>query len=318
MFEDKFDIAVLIPCYNEGTTIADVVNGFKLHLPKARIYVYDNNSTDDTASNAMRSGATVVWEKHQGKGNVVRRMFSDVDADLYLMVDGDGTYPPECAPDLLRILVSECVDMVVGVRCYKENYIGRNGHILGNTIFNKFYRVIFGTGFTDIFSGYRAFSQRFVKSFPAVSNGFEVETEMSVYASFLKIPFQEFHLEYRQRPQGSYSKLATISDGIKVLWKFLVFFKEMRPLTFFGMIGGGGGVISIYLIVTFLSAFNQEEFSFHKVQFSIALILMFASFVSFTLGLIFDSIANSKMEKLRMLYMSIDGFSSKNDTRKKL
>ena len=231
---EGLDIAVLLPCYNEAGTIAAVVRGFREALPEARIYVYDNNSVDGTALQAMLAGATVVRERRQGKGNVVRRMFADIEADVYLMADGDGTYSPDDAEDLIRTLLTERADMVVGTRRGVHADAGRQGHAIGNRLFNRLYRMIFGSDFTDIFSGYRAFSRRFVKSFPAVSAGFEIETEMSVHASRLKLPVSELELDYGRRPEGSHSKLSTFRDGAKILWMFAMLMKETRPFAFFG------------------------------------------------------------------------------------
>ena len=181
-----YDIAVLLPCYNEAQTIADVVKRFKETLPAATIYVYDNNSSDQTALRARLAGAVVVPERRQGKGHVVRRMFADIEADIYIMADGDGTYMPEEAPELINTLISERADMVVGTRAGVRDDAGRAGHAFGNALFNKIYQQIFGNDFSDILSGYRAFTRRYVKSFPAVSGGFEIETEMSVHAGQLK------------------------------------------------------------------------------------------------------------------------------------
>jgi len=214
MWNEKLNIAVLLPCYNEAATIGEVVRGFRKALPQAAIYVYDNNSTDGTALHAMLAGATVVRERRQGKGHVVRRMFADIEADIYLMADGDGTYAPEDGEELIRTLLTEGSDMVVGTRRNVRNDAGRQGHAFGNRIFNLLYRSIFGPDFTDIFSGYRCFSRRFVKSFPAVSGGFEIETEMSVHASRLKLPVSELELDYGRRPEGSHSKLSTFRDGL--------------------------------------------------------------------------------------------------------
>lgn len=207
---------------------------FREALPAARIYVYDNNSKDLTALVARAAGAIVVREPRQGKGNVVRRMFADVEADVYLMADGDGTYAPEDAPLLINTLLTERSDMVVGTRRGVTDDAGRAGHAVGNRIFNSLYKYLFGRDFTDIFSGYRAFSRRFVKSFPAVSGGFEIETEMSVQASQLKLPVSEIALDYGRRPEGSSSKLSTYKDGAKILWMFAMLMKETQPLRFFG------------------------------------------------------------------------------------
>ena len=192
---DDLAIAVLIPCYNEERTIGDVVSRFRATLPSASVYVYDNNSSDLTALRARASGAIVIREPRQGKGNVVRRMFADIEADIYVMVDGDGTYAPEDAPQLINTLLTAHSDMAVGTRRGVTDDAGRAGHAFGNRLFNSLYKRLFGRDFTDIFSGYRAFTRRFVKSFPAVSGGFEIETEMSVHASQLKLPVSEIALD---------------------------------------------------------------------------------------------------------------------------
>ena len=203
-------------------------------LPSASIYVYDNNSSDLTALKARAAGAIVVREPRQGKGNVVRRMFADIDADIYLMADGDGTYAPEDAPQLINTLLTERSDMAVGTRRGVADDAGRAGHAFGNRVFNALYKRLFGRDFTDIFSGYRAFTRRFVKSFPAVSGGFEIETEMSVHASQLKLPVSEIAARLRPAAEGSSSKLSTFKDGAKILWMFAMLVKETQPMRFFG------------------------------------------------------------------------------------
>jgi hypothetical protein len=227
-------IAVLLPCYNEELTIGDVVARFRAALPGAAIHVYDNNSSDMTAVAARAAGAIVHRERRQGKGNVVRRMFADIEADIYVMADGDGTYAPEDAPQLINTLVTEKADMVVGTRRGVTDDAGRRGHAFGNRLFNSLYQFLFGNDFSDIFSGYRAFTRRFVKSFPAVSGGFEIETEMSVHASMLKLPVCEIALDYGRRPEGSASKLSTFRDGARILWMLAMLMKETRPARFFG------------------------------------------------------------------------------------
>jgi putative flippase GtrA/glycosyltransferase involved in cell wall biosynthesis len=233
---DDFEIAVLLPCYNEEATIADVVAGFRRELPQATVYVYDNNSRDLTAILAAKAGARVVREPRQGKGHVVRRMFADIEADIYVMADGDGTYAPEDAPDLIRTLITERSDMVVGTRRGVTDDAGRAGHAFGNKLFNRIYTTLFGSDFTDIFSGYRVFNQRFAKSFPALSGGFEIETEMSVHASMLRMPVSELALDYGRRPEGSNSKLSTYRDGTKILWTLMMLMKETRPFVFYSAV----------------------------------------------------------------------------------
>ena len=200
---DNYDIAVLLPCYNEGAAIAQVVLDFRRVLPGTRIYVFDNNSQDDTAEQAARAGAIVIPSPRQGKGNVVRQMFSDINADIYIMADGDGTYDANVAPDLIEKLIDDRLDMVVGTRRDVKKDAGRAGHAFGNRLFNIAYQSVFGKDFTDIFSGYRVFTRRFAKSFPAQSPGFEIETEMSVHASVLRLPTAEVKCDYGRRIEGS-------------------------------------------------------------------------------------------------------------------
>lgn len=299
------DVAVLLPCYNEAATIAGVVEGFKAALPGARIYVYDNNSIDGTALRAALAGAIVTRERRQGKGHVVRRMFSDIDADIYVMADGDGTYDPEEALDLVRTLLSEGSDMVVGTRRGVTEDAGRQGHAFGNAIFNRLYRAIFGTGFSDIFSGYRAFSRRFAKSFPAVSGGFEIETEMSVHASRLKMPVSELELSYGRRPEGSHSKLSTYKDGAKILWMFAMLMKETRPFVFFSTISGLVLAASLGFMAPVLADYLETGLVPKLPTWVLSMALMMISFMIFTAGLILDSLARARDEQLRMHYLTL-------------
>lgn len=302
---DKLNIAVLLPCYNEASTIGAVVRGFKAALPDAQIHVYDNNSTDGTALQAMLSGARVMRERRQGKGHVVRRMFADIDADIYIMADGDGTYSPEDAEELIRTLLTERADMVVGTRRGVHEDAGRHGHAFGNKIFNILYRTIFGTDFTDIFSGYRVFSRRFVKSFPAVSGGFEIETEMSVHASRLKLPVVELELDYGRRPEGSHSKLSTFRDGAKILWMFAMLMKETRPFAFFGLISGIVMAASLGFMAPVLAEYFQTGLVSRMPTWVLSMALMMISFMMFTAGVILDSVSRARAEQLRIHYMSV-------------
>lgn len=302
---DDLEIAVLLPCYNEAATIASVVEGFRNVLPGARIHVYDNNSIDGTALKAALAGAHVTRERRQGKGNVVRRMFSDIDADIYIMADGDGTYDPEEALDLVNTLLSEGADMVVGTRKGVREDAGRQGHAFGNAIFNRLYRTIFGTGFTDIFSGYRAFSRRFAKSFPAVSGGFEIETEMSVHASRLKMPVSEIELSYGRRPEGSHSKLSTYRDGARILWMFAMLMKETRPFAFFGLISGVFFAASLAFMAPVLAEYIQSGLVPKLPTWVLSMALMMISFMIFTAGLILDSLARARAEQLRIHYLTL-------------
>lgn len=308
---ESLKVAVLLPCYNEASTIRDVVNGFRAALPQAEVYVYDNNSTDGTALHAMLAGATVVRERRQGKGHVVRRMFADIEADIYVMADGDGTYAPEDAEELIRTLLTERADMVVGTRRGVHDDAGRQGHAFGNRIFNVLYRTIFGPDFTDIFSGYRAFSRRFVKSFPAVSAGFEIETEMSVHASRLKLPTSELELEYGRRPEGSHSKLSTFRDGWKILWMFAMLMKETRPFAFFGILAVIAMDLSIGFMIPVLFEYFETGLVTRMPTWVLSMALMMISFMLFTAGLILDSVARARAEQLRIHYMSLAGLASR-------
>ncbi|MBX4998439.1 glycosyltransferase [Rhizobium lentis] len=300
------DIAVLLPCYNEAATIGAVVRGFRAALPDAAIYVYDNNSTDGTALQAMLAGAHVVRERRQGKGHVVRRMFADVEADIYIIADGDGTYAPGDAEELVRTLLTERADMVVGTRRGVHADAGRQGHALGNRLFNLLYRTIFGPDFTDIFSGYRAFSRRFVKSFPAVSGGFEIETEMSVHASRLKLPVSELELDYGRRPEGSHSKLSTFRDGGKILWMFAMLMKETRPFAFFSAISAAFMLVSLGFMTPVLVEYFDTGLVSRMPTWVLSMALMMISFMLFTAGVILDSVARARAEQLRIHYMSLE------------
>ncbi|SDA89084.1 Glycosyltransferase involved in cell wall bisynthesis [Sinorhizobium sp. NFACC03] len=313
---DRFNIAVLLPCYNEASTIGQVVQGFQAALPSAHIYVYDNNSTDGTALKAMLAGATVVRERRQGKGHVVRRMLADIDADIYVMADGDSTYCPTDAEDLIRTLITERADMVVGTRRGVHNDAGRQGHALGNRLFNLLYRSMFGTDFNDIFSGYRVFSRRFAKSFPAISNGFEIETEMSVHASRLKLPVAELELDYGRRPDGSHSKLSTYKDGAKILWTFAMLMKETRPFTFFGLIGMAFLSTSVGFMMPVLLEYFATGLVPRMPTWVFALAMLMVSIIMFTAGLILDSVSRARTEQLRLHYIATAARAAPLDSAK--
>ena len=302
--QNDLDIAVILPCYNEGLTIGDVVSRFREALPAARIYVFDNNSADNTAILARLGGATVIRERRQGKGHVVRRMFSEIDADLYIMADGDGTYAPEDAPQLITTLLSERVDMVVGVRAGVNDDAGRAGHALGNRMFNGLYRRIFGRDFTDILSGYRVFTRRFVKSFPAISHGFEIETEMSVHASQLHMPVAEVQLEYGRRPEGSTSKLSTLRDGIKILMMFARLMKETQPLRFFGLIAGILFAASVFFMIPPVYEYLTLGLVNRVPTWIGAIGLLLLSTLMMVAGLVLDSVAAGRVEQMRMAYLA--------------
>lgn len=297
-------IAVTIPCYNEAATIAQVVGEFRAALPGADIYVYDNNSSDGTADIAARAGAIVRRETRQGKGHVVRRMFADVEADIYVMVDGDATYDASMAPTLVELLKKNHVDMVVGTRANVTRDAGREGHAFGNRIFNGLYHRLFGRDFTDIFSGYRVFSRRFVKSFPAVSTGFEIETEMSVHASQLGIPTLERPTRYGVRPEDSASKLRTFRDGFRILGMFAMLAKETRPAAFFGAIGAAlclaALLLSAPLVLTYLQTGLVPRFPTAILATGITII----GVVCAMCGLILDSLARARIEAKRAVFLA--------------
>ncbi|MYM62055.1 glycosyltransferase [Pseudomaricurvus sp. HS19] len=307
------EIAVLLPCYNEGLSIRKVVSDFRSVLPQATIYVYDNCSTDNTIAEARAAGAVVRQERWQGKGNVVRRMFTDVEADIYLMADGDGTYDFSVAPEMIAKLTQSGADMVVGTRKNVYANAHRRGHGFGNQLFNRVYRSLFGPLFTDIFSGYRVFSRRYVKSFPAISSGFEIETEMSVHASQLRIPVEEMPTEYGARQEGSSSKLRTVRDALRIFFTFLILFKEIRPARFFGVIAiiltALAVLIALPLVFTYLDTGLVPRFP--TAILATGMVLLAGIFM--VSGLILDSVARGRLEQKRIWYMSIPATAIKED-----
>ncbi|MCB1508747.1 MAG: glycosyltransferase [Hyphomicrobiaceae bacterium] len=296
-------VAVVLPCHNEAAAITRVVAGFRKALPGAEICVFDNASTDDTARLAAKAGAKVYREPRKGKGNVVRRMFADVEADIYVMADGDGTYDPADAPLLVTTLLAEKVDMVVGTRRGVTEDAGRAGHAVGNMMFNRLYGRLFGKGFTDIFSGYRVFSRRFVKSFPAISTGFEIETEMSVHASQLKIPVTEIALDYGRREEGSSSKLHTWKDGSRILFTFAMLLKEVRPTAFFGLIAAGLALLSVVLSVPLFIEFAQTGLVPRIPTAILVTGMMVMAALLAIAGVILDSLSRARVEQKRILYL---------------
>lgn len=300
----RYGIAVLLPCYNEGLSIASVVIGFRKVLPGARIYVYDNNSTDDTAQQAALAGATVVTCRRQGKGNVVRQMFADIEADIYVMADGDGTYDPASAPQMVEALLVERADMVVGIRKNIRADAGRAGHALGNNLFNRVYQALFGRDFTDIFSGYRVFTRRFAKSFPALSAGFEIETEMSVHASSLRLPVIEIETEYGKRVEGSASKLSTIRDGMRILTMMAMLLKETKPFVFFGLIATALFAASGALLLPVLADYITTGMVPRFPTLILSMTLLIGSMLSAACGVILDSVSRMRVEQKRIFYLS--------------
>lgn len=296
-------IAVLIPCYNEGKAIYKVVRDFKTQLPEASIYVYDNNSKDDTTSEAVRAGAIVKLEPRQGKGHVVRRMFTDVDADVYLMVDGDGTYDHSRARELVKALLESQLDMVIGVRVEKTETAHRAGHKLGNKLFNFALKMLFQSNFKDIFSGYRVFSRRMIKSFPAISNGFDVETELSVFALNLKLPVKEIETDFFDRIEGTQSKLSTFKDGFKIGLRMLSLFKDFRPFLLFSLISMILIASGLYLGVMVIQEFLATGYVYRIPSALLCIGFIVLGFLSFACGLILDSMSNQRRENLRLHYL---------------
>ena len=250
-----YEIAVLVPCYNEQIAIAEVVNAFRASLPSAIIYVYDNNSADRTAEIACLAGAIVRREPRHGKGNVVRRMFADVDADIYVLVDGDGTYDAPSARGIIQRLILDGLDMVVGARVHHDDAAYRRGHQTGNRLLTGFVSIVFGPTISDMLSGYRVFTRQFVKSFPVLTGGFEIETELTVHALELSMPLAEIATPYYARPEGSTSKLKTWQDGIRILWTIVRLYKSERPLAFFAAIGGALATIAILLAIPIFATY---------------------------------------------------------------
>ncbi len=296
-------IAVLLPCYNEEAAIAQTVAGFRAALPGATIYVYDNNSADHTIEVARAAGAVVRSERIQGKGAVVRRMFADVDADIYVMADGDATYDAASAPALVARLLDEQLDMIVGSRIHEAAEAYRRGHQFGNALLTGMLARLFGRSFTDILSGYRVFSRRFVKSFPSLSAGFEIETEISVHALELKMPTAEIETPYFARPEGSTSKLSTYRDGWRILGTILTLYRIERPLWFFGTIGGAfallGLALGIPLVLTYIEIHQVPRF---PTAILITGLGLFAALNVFA-GLILDTVVRGRREVRRLAYL---------------
>lgn len=306
----RFEIAVLIPCLNEGHTIGKVVNDFKTVLPDAVIYVYDNRSTDRTAEAARESGAIVRTESYIGKGNVVRRMFADIEADIYVLVDGDDTYTASDAPKMIHMLIAEQLDMVNAARIAESKNVFRPGHEKGNRILSGLVGIIFGRRFSDLLSGFRAFSRRFVKSFPSLSSGFEIEAELSVHALELRMNVAELESPYKTRPDGSSSKLSTYKDGLKVLKLIFLLIKEERPFQFFSIVSILLAVISVTLALPIISEYIDTGLVPRFPTAILCSALMILSFISFYAGLILDSITKTRREIKRLSYLQLSIFQA--------
>lgn len=298
-------LAVLVPCYNESLTIAQVVGDFRAALPTAHIYVYDNNSTDGTAEVARAAGAIVRIEPRQGKGNVVRRMFGDVEADIYILVDGDGTYDAAAAPFLVGRVLKDDLDFVNGARAEVSQQAYRPGHRLGNRVLTGLVQGVFGREFRDMLSGYKVMSRRFVKSFPAMSSGFETETELVVHALELRMPAAEVTTAYQERPAGSVSKLRTYRDGARILYLILRLMKDERPLQFFGALSVALLLAALVLVAPVIVTFVETGLVPRLPTAVLSLGIVILSVLTFFTGIVLDLTTRTRQELKRLLYLSV-------------
>ncbi len=296
-------IAVLVPCYNEEKTIATVVRDFQQALPGATVYVYDNNSRDRTRERAAEAGAVVRKEPTQGKGWVVRRMFADVEADVYVLVDGDDTYDAAAAPEMVALLEEQDLAMVVGRRAQAADAAYRRGHVLGNKMFTRAVAWLFGTSFTDILSGYRVFSRRFVKSFPVFAGGFEIETELTVHSLTMRLPVAEVATKFKERPTGSESKLSTFGDGFRILWMILKLVKNEKPLAFFSALGAifllTALILAYPIVIEFLETGLVPRFPTAILATGLAIYAL----IMFACGLILDTVSKGRLEAKMLAYL---------------
>jgi glycosyltransferase involved in cell wall biosynthesis len=296
-------IAILLPAYNEAVAISQTIDAFRQALPHAHIYVYDNNSSDETAARAAAVGADVRHEKQQGKGHVVRRMFADIEADIYIMADADATYDAAAAPTMVEKLCAEHLDMIVGVRKDAEQAAYRHGHRFGNKLLTGALTWAFGNSFSDILSGYRVFSRRFVKSFPVLSTGFEIETEISVHALALNMPVGEMETHYAARPVGSHSKLNTYRDGWRILRTILNLLRTERPLFFYSAISAKLVLITLVLVAPLLRTYLATHMVPRLPTALLATGLMIVAALSFMCGLILDTVGRGRRELRRLAYL---------------
>lgn len=301
---DGYRLAVLVPCYNEALTVAQVVRDFHVALPEATVFVCDNNSTDNTVTVARAAGAEVLRETRQGKGFVVRRMFTDVEADLYVLVDGDATYDAPSVRQMIARMIDRRCDMVVGTRVDQTKGAYRAGHRTGNRLLTGFVANVFGRSFTDILSGYRVFSRRFVKSFPLLSAGFEIETELTVHALELGLAVAEIETPYYERPEGSASKLSTWSDGFRILWTIIQLYRSERPLRFFGAFGVALALASLGFAVPVFITFAATGLVPRLPTAVLSTGLMLAAFLSVSVGLILDTVSRGRREMKLLAYLS--------------
>ena len=309
------DLAVLIPCFNEAVALPSVIADFRDAFPDATIYVYDNNSSDGSAEVARRCGAQVRQETQQGKGNVVRRMFADVDADVYLLVDGDDTYSAKTGPAMVRLLLEQRLDMVVARRISADASSYRFGHQLGNRTFTGIVGWLFGSRVSDMLSGYRVLSRRFVKSFPALSTGFEIETELTVHALSLNIPLGEIPSEYTGRPAASESKLHTVRDGARILLLILRLTKAEKPLLFFSAIFTALAAAALILGIPLILEWLQTGLVTRLPTALLSASLMVIGFLGLTNGILLSSLARNQREIKRMHYVNLPWLGSRHAHR---
>jgi len=303
-----------VPCYNEQAAVPAVISAFRAALPGAAIHVYDNNSTDGTVAAARAAGAVVRTERLQGKGNVIRRMFADIEADAYVLVDGDDTYDAATAPGMVAMLLRDRLDMVNGARVSDAQAAYRRGHRLGNAVLTGLVARIFGDRVSDMLSGYRVFSRRFVKSFPALSGGFETETEFTIHALELRMPVGEVPTPYKERSVGSVSKLRTYSDGFRILRTIVLLVKEERPLPFFAAIAAVLLLAAVVLFVPVLAEFLRTGLVPRLPTAVLATALVLLSSLSLTCGLILDSVTRGRKELKRLSYLAIPAYQPEAGT----
>lgn len=310
-----YKIAVLVPCYNEEKSVGKVVHDFRAALPTAAILVYDNNSTDNTAQVARAAGAEVLFEKRQGKGFVVRRMFADVDADIYVLVDGDATYDAPSVRRMIARLLENRLDMVVGSRVDRDESAYRAGHLAGNKLLTSFVARMFNSNLTDMLSGYRVLSRRFVKSFPVLSGGFEIETELTVHALMLGLAVEEVDTPYYARPQGSLSKLHTWRDGVRILVTIGNLYRAEHPLPFFVCIGLILALASIGLAIPIVTTFLETGLVPRLPTAVLSMGLMLLAFLSAAVGLILDTVTRGRRELKLLAYLSYDSPEAETQTQ---